>query len=1822
MDGHDRPHMLDNIHHPSVLHKCLSDFTNHMVNSVRSTSCAICDRNCKSMDCKLVAAKDLPHKDILKADDKLLACSAVRGTFFNYPGDNSFPKLLDGLVLERLGFESTSPYRMQVCKECLQSLLKERIPEAALANGLWLGDFPEHLRSATFVEMIAASPVRVSGMVLALDELKTGSVSGSAKSQMRGTFTFYMQDAYGVQLWLPACDTDIAGSFTCALVGCKPNLAQLRRLLGARRQMVQDLLDFQLDRDNRLVGQHTLARQAQLAPENLDGYSNDGSIPKAVLDAILPVKDSTKAYSNARSTHAHGNREDDPTPDGGLESTNDGPTAPFVIETNAVVDTGDDLAVAGACKPNRLRDVGRAMQTASGGPSLAQAAAAQAAVLAGRPSPLGTDNALVLTHSGRMVSDFKNAGLFAGAYFDLFPHGVGGHLDRRPRPLTLKKWAQILVRRRDARFRKSRTFLYCVCALIFRREAIENARWKLTGRISPADSRTLAAVTPEDLADAAAAMENGRGNGSVLSDRAGIAALIKTMESVHPGASWTPHNKRSTRMIAISYIMQMGQPLIWMTINPADINSPIVVKMCGVDIDVSSKLKVNFPDYVDKLRLVANDPVASVDFFHNTIDGVLSCLLRFGASDGDGGILGRVKGYVGMTEEQKRLVLHRHLLVWVFGYNDFASFRDLMDRTPARYTELAQYLDNIIFNQGATLADITRVMHGGLEGISTLPVGDTCQTDPNHRHAKECLPTAPPTNCFPRDGEDRCPVHDQAYARLMYLDLAGITPGANLHKCNATCTKYNHLNSCSADIRRLHSHINSFNPVIQFAIRSNMDLKVLLRESDAKGILFYILNYCTKTEQTLDILLPLLVPVVERIRDEADRVDDKELAVRLVRSYLCKQLSSLNIGGPAAASKVLDMPDHKISHHPVPCPMSPLLTWACSRDGPLDGDTSRPDDGSDSDTEDAMDSDVIITPFKGKLTVAQRAYLLYRNRCHPDDTGRVLHGMSYVFWHKLVRVVRYDPLDNRQPNLAQSSDASDTDSDCDTVQPGDPVSPSGRRASARTGRPRACRYDFVGEYKHKWQQVLREKPAMVNIMRDIPRKDTQPVAHCRLLLCMYIPFFTLDDIKTTGMLAQKLAAAEETAKREAQNASFTASPDKQQDNSDKAEVHLCDYGDDEPGRSVIPTSARRLQTEFFVNDALRSFLAAGFSGDDSLPDTAFPLRSGRTRQQTMEDASHIVLDTDVAASTLFVARQESSLQQKSTSCAASMADDAQPVSSPSYSTGTDCGPPVQPYLIRLRAASHEGLSDEARGERDARRVATNAAVAQTDVGRTSKLQHSVAVSIAQEFGLNRRQRLAFFIFANGLLAQSRPNPPEALRIYIGGGAGTGKSHVLKAIKAFIECPAIAAEVPRGRLLTVAYQGKQAASVGGTTVHSVCSTGSRDGGNLSGDHDDQSSLPDAKAMHWKGVSVLAMEEVSMVGCNLLVQLHKAACSMFPLHKAKPFGNRVVVMLGDFHQLSPVKAKSLACGAGVSTRRRDMTVTRRYGADLFRSANACVMLDESNRFTPIYAPIMERCLRSECISDDVDLINSHVMRTSRKADSLFDARVIAFRNKVNTVLTVPMMRQPMTYTWGTNDRAPPRSQGQTMPKIILDIRRPPGHAVDCAAVYVALSRATGLDDLNLLFPVTLQDLNQPQNPDIVAIVNYLHRLDEATMMIFLKDPGSFTPAYATLDDIGEAGPRPPNKQPKRIGRHGPGATGRVAHLIPNEGNNCFFNSALALALAAWDGQPLPDTTAGTPAAGSFFAALQLLRDSMFDECDLSPNIVLIQPRPTRDSKTSGP
>lgn len=126
-------------------------------------------------------------------------------------------------------------------------------------------------------------------MAIALEQLKVGGIPGSAQSVLRGTFTSYFQDEYGVKLHLPVFDTDIAGSFTCALVGACPTDAQLRPLLGAKQDPVAELISYHQDESNNLAGSFVIARRAAFSKDNLATYPLDGSVPPSILDALIPV---------------------------------------------------------------------------------------------------------------------------------------------------------------------------------------------------------------------------------------------------------------------------------------------------------------------------------------------------------------------------------------------------------------------------------------------------------------------------------------------------------------------------------------------------------------------------------------------------------------------------------------------------------------------------------------------------------------------------------------------------------------------------------------------------------------------------------------------------------------------------------------------------------------------------------------------------------------------------------------------------------------------------------------------------------------------------------------------------------------------------------------------------------------------------------------------------------------------------------------------------------------------------------------------------------------------------------------------------------------------------------------------------------------------------------------------------------------------------------------------------------------------------------------------------------------------------------------------
>ena len=62
--------------------------------------------------------------------------------------------------------------------------------------------------------------------------------------------------------------------------------------------------------------------------------------------------------------------------------------------------------------------------------------------------------------------------------------------------------------------------------------------------------------------------------------------------------------------------------------------------------------------------------------------------------------------------------------------------------------------------------------------------------------------------------------------------------------------------------------------------------------------------------------------------------------------------------------------------------------------------------------------------------------------------------------------------------------------------------------------------------------------------------------------------------------------------------------------------------------------------------------------------------------------------------------------------------------------------------------------------------------------------------------------------------------------------------------------------------------------------------------------------------WKGVTVLAIEEVSMVSASMFASLHTAAVAATGRRAEIPFAGLDVMALGDFRQLKPVGGESLS------------------------------------------------------------------------------------------------------------------------------------------------------------------------------------------------------------------------------------------------------------------------------------------------------------------------
>ena len=241
-------------------------------------------------------------------------------------------------------------------------------------------------------------------------------------------------------------------------------------------------------------------------------------------------------------------------------------------------------------------------------------------------------------------------------------------------------------------------------------------------------------------------------------------------------------------------------------------------------------------------------------------------------------------------------------------------------------------------------------------------------------------------------------------------------------------------------------------------------------------------------------------------------------------------------------------------------------------------------------------------------------------------------------------------------------------------------------------------------------------------------------------------------------------------------------------------------------------------------------------------------------------------------------------------------------------------------------------------------------------------------------GLNAKQRQVVMFHRDwckkAVIALKQGKPIEPYHVFVSGPGGVGKSHVIRLIhsdtlKLLRLSGAI--EPDDVTVLLTAPTGVAAILINGMTIHSALLLGRGKYGRFQHlNHDKLNSLRSKLSK----LALLIIDEVSMVGSNMLLEIHKRLQQIKAVLPDVAFGGVSILAVGDLYQLPPV------CQAPIFS-----TVSDSY-ANLYRSGSLWVdefQMIELNeimrqRNDSAFGELLYRVRTAECTNDDLSVLQS--------------------------------------------------------------------------------------------------------------------------------------------------------------------------------------------------------------------------------------------------------
>lgn len=296
------------------------------------------------------------------------------------------------------------------------------------------------------------------------------------------------------------------------------------------------------------------------------------------------------------------------------------------------------------------------------------------------------DDVYIIPRSHVPVNDCRNSELLLGLYPTLFPYGCGVPYDSsRPVSVSLNQHIRYLLTYEDQRFEKHHSFMFVIFNMMQRRQACWNATLMASRPYFQDAASDLQILTSKEI-EAALISVTKKTFSSVTSPR--INTLMRQIKMVGGNVMGSAYSRAALRTQIHALIFNQGLPSIFMTINPADINSRVALYFAGVDLDLDKIIPETIPSTYERAQIIASHPVATARFFNVLISSILTCMV-------EKGVLGPIKAYFGTVENQGRGSLHLHILLWLDHNLTPSQLKESVQNEEFR-NGLLNYLEDII----------------------------------------------------------------------------------------------------------------------------------------------------------------------------------------------------------------------------------------------------------------------------------------------------------------------------------------------------------------------------------------------------------------------------------------------------------------------------------------------------------------------------------------------------------------------------------------------------------------------------------------------------------------------------------------------------------------------------------------------------------------------------------------------------------------------------------------------------------------------------------------------------------------------------------------------------------------------------------------------------------------------------------------------------------------------------------------------------------------------------------------------------------------------